>query len=140
MEILQKIGHTSVQILLKRITETQEVVTSLALALFFYFNIFTIYLLIWFICGLLGTAVYKFLAGGPANPFGKEKIEQEMFWLITIMGPLGFVVACVSVLGRVLAKIRYNKFPTPLSSSGGSKTLEKKAAPMININDVRKFM
>jgi hypothetical protein len=45
----------------------------------------------WFLAGLTGVVIFRFIAEGPANPFGNEE-EQKAFWFIFIAGPfsLGF--------------------------------------------------
>ncbi len=58
----------------------------------------------WFLAGLIGVVIFRFIAEGPTNPFGNEE-EQKAFWLIFISGPFGllfaFVAACESVTEAV---------------------------------------
>jgi hypothetical protein len=55
------------------------------------------YVLLWLICGLCGVAIYRFIAGGPCNPFG-EWIERRMFWTVFLFGPLSLVIAIITVI------------------------------------------
>ncbi len=68
-----------------------------ACAIYLDLSVPSMYALIWFSCGLLGTLVHRYLSHGPANPLG-ESIERETFWIILIFGLLGLVVALISFL------------------------------------------
>jgi hypothetical protein len=47
--------------------------------------------------GLVGVLIYRFIAGGPANPFG-EHIERQMFYTVLMFGPIGLFMAIVSAI------------------------------------------
>ncbi len=112
----------------------------ISISLFFDISIFTTYLVAWLICGLLGALIYKFLAEGPANPFAEDKYEQEMFWVITLTGPLGCIASCVSWLDLIQSKMRAGEFCTTEANTNGTKVTENKDSRIVDLHEVRKLM
>ena len=138
MEILQENSNPAFQFLSKITTGIHEYVISLSL--FFDISAFTTYLVAWFICGLMGVLIYKFLAEGPANPFSREKYEREMFWFITLTGPFGCIASCVSWLDLFRSNMRAGEFGATEANTNGTKVMGNKDSSVLDIREVRKFM
>lgn len=106
MEFLQKIGTNTFQFLFTMMIGIHQHVVSTAL--FFDISLFTVYLSLWIICGLLSVVIYKYLTEGPANPFG-EDVEREMFWYFTLLGLVGLLIAIKETIWYFFEMRKYRK-------------------------------
>jgi hypothetical protein len=68
-------------------------------------NIFTMYYIILHLpIGLLGALIHRYIAEGPANPFGGAQVERETFWLIFLTGLVGLAMSLISAGDNLLSK------------------------------------
>lgn len=89
-----------------------------------YVGIFMMYyIILHFPIGLLGVLIYRFLAEGPANPFGEARIERDMFWIILSFGLAGFAMSLISAGDNLISKIKKSKKDQDLEN----QTLEEQS-------------
>jgi hypothetical protein len=104
MELLQFAFYSCLLAIFPISLYIHGVIVSLAGAA--HVQVLTMYLILYFGLGVLGIFIYRFGAGGPAHPWGQEKVERDMFWLILLTGLFGCILSLIAAIDNLFFNMK----------------------------------
>jgi hypothetical protein len=60
-------------------------------------------ILLWFVAGVVGVIIH-YLRGGLSSTFS-SRFKWDIFWLIIVCGPIGLIIAAMSLLEEIWTSI-----------------------------------